>query len=367
MLILFLIKLLLVVETYFHQPFDYKIDPNKYQEQEVYLNSQQLALLHNIAHIPVYWRYYIFPIFESSGFMDYFSGRNTIVFQIAKITSMLSPLKAWLNQPFTLLDKKRDQLVLVFCVGLFGFFFLYLYNPFNLTRWFAGGDWEHFLIFLKFSLLAVCTLLLMELGVRPVLKLRQFTHLTFLLFVLGELLVFSLLMFFLFEYITSLPAGGFEDFMDIIRYTALILIIPYASVLFYFHYQQTLAKLPSIANHLLQIRDENDKLQLAIDQDQVLALFAADNYVTVCYSKEGKVAKELVRTSLKKLEAELSNTAVLRCSRSAMVNVKNIRAFKTVNRQLTLEIENMPDTPVAVSRNYKSRVTAVLSGTGTFE
>lgn len=277
---------------------------------------------------------------------------------------MLSPLKAWMNQPFTLLDKKRNQLVLIFSVGLFGFFFLYLYNPFNLTRWFAGGDWEHFLIFLKFSLLAVCSLLLMELGVRPLLKLCQFTHLTFLLFLLGELLVFSLLMFLLFEHITSLPAGGFEDFIDIMRYTTLILIIPYASVLFYFHHQQAISRLPSMANHLLHIKDENNKLQLAIDQDQVLALFAADNYVTVYYSKQDALAKELVRTSLKKLEKELSNTALLRCSRSAMVNVKNIRAFKTVSRQLTLEIENMPETPVTVSRNYKNRVTSVLSNQG---
>lgn len=277
---------------------------------------------------------------------------------------MLSPLKAWMNQPFTLLDKKRNQLALVFSVGVFGFFFLYLYNPFNLTRWFAGGDWEHFLIFLKFSLLAVCSLLLMELGVRPLLKLRQFTHLTFLLFLLGELLVFSLLMFLLFEYITSLPAGGFEDFIDIMRYTTLILIIPYASVLFYFHHRQALSKIPAITNHLLHIKDENDKLQLAIDQDQVLALFAADNYVTVYYSKQDALAKELVRTSLKKLEKELSNTALLRCSRSAMVNVKNIRAFKTVSRQLTLEIENMPETPITVSRNYKSRVASVLSNSG---
>ncbi|MEQ6120157.1 LytTR family DNA-binding domain-containing protein [Reichenbachiella sp. MALMAid0571] len=277
------------------------------------------------------------------------------------ITDINFPVRGWLNQPFTLLDRKRDKLFLITAIGLFGFLFMYLYNPFNITKWFAGGDWENSIIFFQFSLIAVFTLSIMEFGVRPLLGLNSLTHLSFIFFVICELMLFSSIMFFSYEFITSLPTQGIYDFIDIFRYSALILIIPYSATLFYFNYRQVVSAIPDYGNHLIQIKDENDKLQLAVDQDQLTTIVATDNYVTVYYQKEARQSKELIRTSLKKLESELRNTTVIRCSRSTMINVKNIATFKTVNRQLVLEMKNMPEVRVNVSRNYKTNVLSILT------
>ncbi len=238
---------------------------------------------------------------------------------------------------------------------------MYLYNPFNITKWFTGGDWENSIIFLQFSLLAVFTLSLMEFGVRPIFGLKSHTNSSFVIFLFAELMLFSGIMFFSYESITTLPTQSIYDFIDIFRYSTLILILPYSATLFYFNYRQVVSAKPDYGNHLVQLKDENDKLQLAVDQHQLTILVATDNYVTVHYQKEARQSKELIRTSLKKLESELQNTTVIRCSRSTMVNVKNIVAFKTVNRQLVLEMKNMPEVLVNVSRNYKSNVLSILT------
>ena len=283
--------------------------------------------------------------------------------KLNNITSF--PIADWLNQPFTLLDRKREQFVLITVIGLFGFLFMYLYNPFNISRWFSGGDWENSIIFLQFSLIAVLTLSIMEFLVRPIIGLKSHSNMSFVFFLFSELVVFSVIMFYSYEFITTQPTQGINDFLDIFRYSVLILMIPYSVTLFYFNYRQVVSAKGDFGNHLIQISDENGKLQLAVDQDQLTIIVATDNYVTVHYLKNAKPTKELIRTSLKKLEGELLNTAIIRCSRSTMINVKNIAAFKTVNRQLVLEIKNMPELQISVSRNYKNNVLAILKDQAT--
>ena len=267
----------------------------------------------------------------------------------------------WLSKPFTLLDRKRDAFTLILVTGVYGFLFMNVYNPFNMTALFKGGDWENAIIFLKFSLLAVTILFLMEFTVRPTIGLGRLVRGTFILFVLLELLIYSGAMYFAYELITTVPVYGSGDFIDIFRYSISVMAIPYTGMLFYFRHHQILSSIPSMADHLIQIKDENNKLHLAINQDQLLTLVATDNYVTIYYEKEGSLAKELVRTSLKKLEIELVDTAIIRCSRSAMVNIKNIVSSKTESKQLILDIKNMPNEPMKVSRNYKSKMLNILT------
>jgi hypothetical protein len=267
----------------------------------------------------------------------------------------------WLSRPFTLLDRKRDAFALVVVTGVYGFLFMNIYNPFNMTALFKGGDWDNAIIFLKFSLLAITVLFLMEFAVRPTIGFGRLVRATFILFVLLELLIYSGAMYFAYELITDVPVDGFGDFIDIFRYSISVMVIPYVGMLFYFRHHQIVSNIPSMVDHLIQIKDENNKLHLAINQDQLLTLVATDNYVTVYYEKEGNLSKELVRTSLKKLETDLEDTAIIRCSRSAMVNIKNIVSSKTESRQLILDIKNMPNEPMKVSRNYKSKVLNILT------
>ncbi len=267
---------------------------------------------------------------------------------------------SWWKKPFTLLDRKRDRFVLIISVGVFSFLFMYVYNPFNITALIGGGESEHLIIFLEFALLTALALALVQFGVRAAMPVKSLTRLSFVLLLLSELLLFTFMMYFSFEWITGLPTEGPDDFMRIFRYSALVMIIPYTAVLFYVHHHHVVATIPLAGDHLIRLVDENNKLQLAIAQDQLLMIQAADNYVTVYHQQDGKVAKQLIRTSLKKLEGELAQTTIVRCSRSTMVNIHNIESSTSANRQLVVYVKNLSDTPLKVSRNYRGQLLAML-------
>jgi DNA-binding LytR/AlgR family response regulator len=106
--------------------------------------------------------------------------------------------------------------------------------------------------------------------------------------------------------------------------------------------------------NIIKILDENENVRIAIEPDKLLFIKNADNYVEIFYSNNEGISKELVRTSLKRLESELSDFKIRRCHRSYMVNIKNVTLSKKTRKGLNLELrlENAPLIPV--SKNYAS-------------
>ena len=148
-----------------------------------------------------------------------------------------------------------------------------------------------------------------------------------------------------------------------LRYTILVLIIPYAAVLFYLHTTQkgeSIDSLLNASNHLVKILDENGELHMALDLDQLLFLKSADNYVAIYYLKDDKVRKELARTTLKRLETELDPYPIRRCHRSYMVNINKISVSMKSNQGLALALKNYPEESIPVSKNYKPFFTRLM-------
>ncbi len=141
------------------------------------------------------------------------------------------------------------------------------------------------------------------------------------------------------------------------------MIIPYAMVMFYFQYMKEKDASSNYivhGDHLVKIKDENDVMQLAIDLDELLFIQSTDNYVSVFFLKDSKVTKELVRTSLKKLENELKNTSLVRCHRSYMVNLKKILVTKKTGKGMMLELKNYNDGQITVSKHYRAEILRLL-------
>jgi len=154
-----------------------------------------------------------------------------------------------------------------------------------------------------------------------------------------------------------------NEIVLIFRYTILVLIIPYAGVLFYLHTTQkgeNIDVLLSASNHLVNILDENGELHIAVDLEKVLFMKSADNYVAVHFIKDGKVKKELVRTSLKRLETELDEFPIRRCHRSYMVNITKISVSMKNNQGLSLGLKDYEEESIPVSKNYKSFFTRLI-------
>jgi len=221
-----------------------------------------------------------------------------------------------------------------------------------------------FVILSSYGILGMIMFIFSQILIRNLFHIRTFTRLTYILWFSAELLLLSLIMFLVYGNLSQ-PTGWdlLSEYFLSFRYTVLVLIIPYAMVMFYFQYMKEKDASSNYivhGDHLVKIKDENDVMQLAIDLDELLFIQSTDNYVSVFFLKDSKVTKELVRTSLKKLENELKNTSLVRCHRSYMVNLKKILVTKKTGKGMMLELKNYNDGQITVSKHYRAEILRLL-------
>ncbi len=231
-----------------------------------------------------------------------------------------------------------------------------MYLPFNVDRWYAGSKIPLFIILSSFGIIGMAVLGISQLLMNKVFKLKVVKVRDFILWFLVEVILLSLVMYFIYGNTNLRGADMWNELFLSFKYIILVIIIPYAGVLFYLHTTQkgeNIKEMLNAGNHLVKIMDENGELHMAIDLDQILFLKSADNYVAVFYLKDDKVRKELVRTTMKRLEQELDAFPIKRCHRSYMVNIKKLAVTMRNNQGLSLTIKDYPEETIPVSKNYK--------------
>lgn len=277
---------------------------------------------------------------------------------------MLNKFTHWLNKPFTLLDENRHRWLTIGVTGLFSIVFMNVYTPFNSDSWIRIPGLPSFVILSSYGLLGMILFFFSQIVIRNLFHIKTFTRFTYALWFAAELLLLSLIMFLVYgNHNQTKTMDLLQEYFLSFRYTVLVLIIPYGMIMFYFQYlKEKDVGMKSIVpgDHLIKIRDENDILQLAIDPGKLLFIQSTDNYVSVFYLKDDKVKKELVRTSLKKLEDDLQGTPVVRCHRSYMVNLNKISVTKKTNKGMMLELKDYDEGNITVSKHYRTGILKLL-------
>ncbi len=269
----------------------------------------------------------------------------------------------FLKQPFHLLDRKQNRWLLSIATGIYVILFMNLYLPFNVDRWYQNETIPLFIILSSFGLIGMIVLMISQLVIREIFHIRAVKMYGIILWFLVELILLTLTMYFIYGNTSLEGSQRINEIVLIFRYTILVLIIPYAGVLFYLHTTQkgeNIDVLLSASNHLVNILDENGELHIAVDLEKVLFMKSADNYVAVHFIKDGKVKKELVRTSLKRLETELDEFPIRRCHRSYMVNITKISVSMKNNQGLSLGLKDYEEESIPVSKNYKAFFTRLM-------
>ena len=272
-------------------------------------------------------------------------------------------IKDFLNQPFHLLDRKQNRWLLIITIGVYTIFFMNLYHPFNVNNLYRDDTIPMFIILSGFGIFGMVVLMISQLLIREVLNIRAVKMSGIILWFFVELILLSITMYFIYGDTSFRGSDMANEIYLMIKYTILVLIIPYAGVLFYLSTTQkgeNIDTLLNASNHLVNILDENGTLHMAIDLDQLLFIKSADNYVAVYYIKDDKSKKELVRTTLKRLETELDEYPIRRCHRSYMVNINKISVSMKSNQGLSLALKNFSDETIPVSKNYKAFFTRLL-------
>lgn len=276
---------------------------------------------------------------------------------------MLKNLGKWLNQPFELLNTKAQKWLLIISSGIFVIIFMNIYLPFDIHNWYKNSPTPIFITLSGFGIIGMVFLAFSQFILRSLLPISSFTNLSFIIWFLLEISFLSLVMLIIYGDLDSTLAGFTSDFFLTFRYTFLIIIIPYLLILFYIKSQKSSSqagvtgKSFNVNNsQLIHFYDENQALKFSVDQNNLLYIKSADNYVAIHYLKNEKIQKELVRTNLKKLTGELADTSIVRIHRSTMINSKKILTTKKTSKGFLLTIKYLPEENFLVSKNFQEEI-----------
>lgn len=112
--------------------------------------------------------------------------------------------------------------------------------------------------------------------------------------------------------------------------------------------------------NLLLLESMNKSEQLKLRPEEILFMQAADNYVIVHFL-EKTLRKQIIRTSLKRLEKNVGNFNYLfRCHKSYLVNLKRVSSISGNAQGYKLHLYNT-DMLVPVSRQYNKSIKDRLS------
>jgi len=273
----------------------------------------------------------------------------------------------FLNNSFTLLDSTKDKLFLIIFCAFFSTFFIYFYQPLNITTWQHDSSIGNFLTIWSAGFLGALMLCITQLIIRPKVKLNTFTVGQFLLWVFFEFLLLAILFFALYA---EWKNPFWQEFLLTLRYTISLTIIPYflACLLIAVRKLSNPVKAeaispiskPPLPKPILPLaqhafKDENGKIMLAIKPTQLLLLKSENNYTAVFFLQNEQVEKKLIRTNLKKLESELSEFPyLLRIHRSHMVNLEKIASVERKKGSFQIYLTQLPEMPLKVSESYKA-------------
>ncbi len=105
----------------------------------------------------------------------------------------------------------------------------------------------------------------------------------------------------------------------------------------------------------IKLTAENEKDILELSSDNLFFIESSDNYSTVFYQKDNTLQKELLRSSLTRLEGQINLPNIVRCHRSYIVNLNKVEKVTGNAQGYKLHLKSL-DLTVPVARKYSEIV-----------
>ena len=261
--------------------------------------------------------------------------------------------------------EKPNIVQLILLTALFALVFINIYKPFSSSNWYPVSELKFFLFSSLIILTGVLVVVISRICMFYYGRKHGITYGAYTVWIIIE--VASMALFYTFYTLTLNPERDWMGvFKESVIDTSLVLLLPYFILHLYFSYQekekmlrlleQTRADL-SAQQSVFSFYDEKNDFKLSVKRNNLLYLESADNYVCIWYLNKGILSKFMLRNSLKAIEETLSDTHVLRCHRSFMVNFEQVKVIRREKDGIYLElgIDKVPDIPI--SKTYSEKVT----------
>jgi hypothetical protein len=301
---------------------------------------------------------------------------------VCRKNKIFAPLKnnVMQRQIPSFLTSKKNLILLMIFVFFFSLLFLNIYKPFNdeffSLFWKRGGltDTRRFITTL-FIVLSGITILSISRFIMYLVNNRvKTTYLIYAIWIFAEILMMTIL----YSLTVKIGLKDFRDFFEIapsaMLYITLILFLPYVISWLYLSLQDKkshLARMIQMSKYideeqyfaiqpdkfnLIHFNDEKGTLRLSIKFINLYYIESFDNYVNIYYENKGKIARFLLRRSLKSIEDSYAEYPLVRCHRSYIVSVNKVKVLRKDKEGLFLDLDylNLPDLPV--SKTYAEQV-----------
>lgn len=283
--------------------------------------------------------------------------------------------KVELHAPHFLTQKRSIVLFLV-CVALFATTFVAIYRPLGVMRM---SDTLSRLHLPLYTIIIVATgfvtLLVSRILLYQYQKYRHMRLVGYVLWILAEIIVFTLELTFLADSINMRSDITFFNLMTRILLDVVgILLVPYIiSVLIFMldEKRQEIdalhAMIPEKENNktligeTLNFFDRGGRLVFATKKSNVLYIEASDNYTNIHYVNEDHEDCFILHNSMKNVEGTYAKLGMLRCHRGYLVNLENIKLIRKEKDGLVIELSQSSRT-IPVSKTYADKVAHYFAG-----
>lgn len=261
---------------------------------------------------------------------------------------------------------------------LYALVFLVIYSPYSETSWFGLAKTESFLLTTTFVVASVLFLImsrtLMYFTAKHLIKL---TYLKYSLWLLSEIILIGV-----FHAVLSMVFVKITDYSVTYILTKSILItllalgVPYVVSAMWVtikDMRNTLlvtdttniatdgeAIAPNI--DIINIADNKGVLKLSVKLDNLYFIKAEDNYTIVYYTKNGALNKYMIRCKIQTIEDTFSNTPLMRCHRTYIVNTQKTKILRHESDGFYMDFDIDGIDPIPVSKTYTQAVVKRFSG-----
>ena len=276
-------------------------------------------------------------------------------------------IQHWLNKPYPLLENSKDKLLIAIGFGLFTYFFLLIYEPFQVS----GIQLKPALYLAGFGV-AVFSGMAISYFLFPIGFHRWFNpekwQVKRELFSLTGTFFLIALLNYSYNSLLGPEIAPQVSFGAFVGKTFAVGIFPLILLIFW-----TERRLKSrneqkaeVLNY--QLKSDSDKVQkdktlqitpetiksppFQLELDRFLFARSDNNYTTFYYLENGSWQKELVRISIKNANEQLSDIdEVVRCHRSFLINKLKIKSVSGNARSMNVTLVDY-DQPIPISRTF---------------
>lgn len=263
-------------------------------------------------------------------------------------------------------NEKGNVLRLVLGSAIFALLFINIFQPFNSRDWVPNiTDFRYFLFSCLIILTATCVIAISRTIMYFYARKHEISYLDYAFWVLAELIAMSFFYTLFPYYVLRVSIPFWELFRTAITYTSLIVLAPYSILSLFFSLKDKELRLEKIKqqeetsdtkDNLYSFYDEKGTLRLSLFSECLFYLEAADNYVCIYYMNKGKLTSFMLRNSLKNIEHVFSERNLIRCHRSFVVNIENVKIIRKVENGLIIDFDCDGVKNIPISKTFSANV-----------